>query len=309
MRIKHLQLIDVLQRTGNMGQAAEEMRLTQSAATKILQDAEQIFDAVLFNRLPRGLVETSVGWHVIQYARRLLNDTNQMVNSIAAMKEGGAGTLAIGAIMATAPSILPTALVELRRRLPLLTIHLTASTSDEILPQLEQRKLELGLCRLTHPGQEAIFEFEPLYDEKTWVFVSHDHPIAQRPDVTLADIIDLHWVVQPWGSPARQALEKALAKIGVTALPSRVETTSRLAALNLVKHAGMVGMLPSTILTEAVARGELVRLPVDLPDLPSKYGLVVRRGEPSSAHALEFMSIIRAQHSDRTRQQPGPVED
>jgi DNA-binding transcriptional LysR family regulator len=85
-----------------------------------------------------------------------------------------------------------------------------------------------------------------------------------------------------------------------------VETTSRLAALNLMKHAGMIGMLPRTILAEAVEQGG-VRLPVGLPDLPSQYGPVVRRGAPSSAHALEFKSIIRAQHSDRTRQRPGPV--
>src|SRR5215207_2819313 len=76
-----------------------------------------------------------------------------------------------------------------------------------------------------------------------------DHPLVGGEDITLSDLAHLPWVLQPRSSPSRQVLDSAFAKSGVSIPPSRVETTSRFATLNLVKHAGMIAMLPSTILS------------------------------------------------------------
>ena len=53
----------------------------------------------------------------------------------------------------------------------------------------------------------------------------------------------------------------------------------------------MVGVLPSTILSESVARADLVRLPISLPNTLLEYGIGTRREEPLSANALEFISV------------------
>ena len=53
-----------------------------------------------------------------------------------ALKRGGYGFLSVGAIMATTPGILPAAIAELKRRRPLLTISLVATTSDRLLAAL-----------------------------------------------------------------------------------------------------------------------------------------------------------------------------
>jgi DNA-binding transcriptional LysR family regulator len=50
LRLKHLRLIEALGHARNVGRAAEELGLTQPAATKILQDAERILGVTLFER-------------------------------------------------------------------------------------------------------------------------------------------------------------------------------------------------------------------------------------------------------------------
>ena len=294
LRLKHLQMIEALERTGSIGKAADEFQISQSAASKILQDAEKIFGAALFSRHTYGLVPTPVGAHVAQYAQRCLNETGRVMSDVDTLKAGGAGTLYVGAIMGTMPHILPEAIKELRERKPLLLIHLTATTSDEILVLLEQRRLEIGVCRLAHVGQELMFDFEELFDETYWVFVDKNHPLASAEGVDWADLEHLPWVLQPWPSPSRQVVESAFARSGVSMSRSRVETTSRLATLNLVRHAGMIGLLPTTLLFEAVDRGDFVKLELEPLMPPSKYGLVTRRGEPWSEHALDFASILRS---------------
>jgi DNA-binding transcriptional LysR family regulator len=129
--------------------------------------------------------------------------------------------------------------------------------------------------------------------EQLSIFVAASHPLARAADVSLADVVDLPWVIQPWASPSRQILESALARAGLQTPRSRVETTSRLGALYLVTHGGMVGILPSTLLEDAIEEARVVALSIDLPDQLPDYGLVTRRGEVSTEHAKEFAAIVR----------------
>ncbi|MFL4994161.1 MAG: LysR family transcriptional regulator [Microvirga sp.] len=297
LRVRHLRLLEALERSENLGQAAEELRITQSAATKILQDAEELRGLPLFERRHRGMAPTEIGRFVIGYARRILNDIEGFLDELSALKRGGYGFLSVGAIMATTPGILPAAIAELKRRRPLLTISLVATTSDRLLAALGLRELELAICRLTHLRQRSQFDIEFLANEELWVFVSKDHALAARAAVSLDEVSRFPWVLQPWTSPARQAIESAFAAERVSSPEARVETTSIFAALHLVREAGMVGVLPSTILSESVARADLVRLPINLPNTLLEYGIVTRREEPLSANALEFISVIREQYA------------
>ena len=74
LRVRHHRLLEALERSENLGQAAEELGITQSAATKILQDAEELLGLPLFERRHRGMAPTEIGRFVIGYARRILND-------------------------------------------------------------------------------------------------------------------------------------------------------------------------------------------------------------------------------------------
>jgi DNA-binding transcriptional LysR family regulator len=297
LRVRHLRLLEALERSENLGQAAEELGITQSAATKILQDAEELLGLPLFERRHRGMVPTEIGRFVIGYARRILNDTEGFLDQLSALKRGGYGFLSVGAIMATTPGILPAAIAELKRRRPLLTVSLVATTSDRLLAALGLRELEVAICRLTHLRQQSQFDIEFLANETLWIFVGKDHALAPCAEVSLHELSHLPWVMQPWTSPARQVLEAAFTTVGASSPETRVETTSIFAALHLVREAGMVGVLPSTILSESVARADLVRLPISLPNTLLEYGIVTRRGERLSANALEFISVIREQYA------------
>jgi DNA-binding transcriptional LysR family regulator len=293
LRFKHLQLIETLARTGTILRAASEMGITQSAASKILLDAERLLEVPIFERQARGLVATAVGITIMEFAKRALNELSNLAFDTAEMKRGGAGSLRIGAIMATTPGILPHVMSEIRRQRPLLIIHLTATTSDEIITLLRERRIEIGLCRLSNHSDRVDFDFEELFEEEYWIFVGADHPLARLRNLRIRDLSDLPWVLQPWASPSRQVIEKSFAAEGVRSPVSLIETTSRFATLNLVQHAGMVGLLPSTILAKAVRSGELARLSIGTLKPDTNYGLVTRKRDALSGPALLFAQLVR----------------
>lgn len=294
LRLKHLRVLDALARSGNLHQVASELNMTQPAATKIVQDAEAVLGARLFERRPRGMVLTDIGGFVVDYARRVLRETEAFAEGLDNLKIGGFGALSVGAIMATTPGLLPRAIAELKRRRPLMTIRLLAATSDILLAALERNEISLAIGRFVDERNALAFDIEPLAREELWVFVAPDHPLAGRTAIELAETARLPWVLQPVTSPMRQLIDSTFAAEGIGVLNNVVETTSIFATLHLVREAGMVACLPKSILVEGVAGGTFHRLPVKLPNQLGPLGIITRRGETFSANMVEFIDVLRS---------------
>ncbi|MCK0198190.1 LysR family transcriptional regulator [Ancylobacter sp. 6x-1] len=300
LRLKHLRVLDALAGAGNLHQVAAALNMTQPAATKILQDAEAIVGARLFERRPRGMVLTDLGGFVADYARRMLRETETFSEGLDNLKAGGFGALSIGAIMATTPGLLPRAIAELKRRRPLMTIRLLAATSDILLRALERNEISLALGRFIDPRNALAFDIEPLASEELWVFVAPDHPLATRAAISLGEMATLPWVLQPATSPMRGLIDSTFASAGIGVLNNVVETTSIFATLHLVREAGMVACLPKSILVEGVAAGTFRRLPVHLPNQLGPLGIITRRGEALAVTAVDFISVLHSVAAEAT---------
>ncbi|WP_407050972.1 LysR family transcriptional regulator [Methyloraptor flagellatus] len=302
LRAKHLRTLEVLGRVESMRAAAQELNLTQPAVTKILQDIEDILGVSLFERRSTGITPTPIGRAVIDFARKSVSDVERLAGLVTNLKLGGYGSLAFGALMAGMSSIVPRALSTLKARRPLMTIHLIAATSDQLLEALNNRTIDLALARLIDPQQNSVFEFEPLVDEEIWIFARAGHPLASREAIELTELADEPWVLQSPMSPLRQLLQASFADGGIGALPNWIETTSVYATLKIVGHTDMLAALPKTIVEEGVVAGEFVRLPVRLPRSLENYGIVTRRGDAPSENTKLFAAILRETTRDLERE-------
>ncbi len=103
LRFRHLQLLELLGRTHNLRAAAEQMHVTQPAATKILGDIEAMFGERLFERLPREMRPTDLGLLAIRYAGSAMSGLGKFANEFVTQQGGGYGHLTVGAISASAP--------------------------------------------------------------------------------------------------------------------------------------------------------------------------------------------------------------
>jgi len=282
LRIKHLRLVEALARTQSLRQAATALHVSQPAATKILQDLEGLLGMKLFNRNAQAVRINPMGEFVAHYARRVLRETLKFGEDLKLQQQGGAGTLAVGAIIAAHTWLLPTAIAVLKASRPLLTIRLMESSSDRLLADLEKNELDLVVGRFTQQSHRPQFDFLSLADEPLSVFVRADHPCAEV--ASLADLAEQAWVLPLGPTPIRALLETAFADEGRTLPANVVETTSIFATLNLVKHADMLAVLPRAAV---LAQGDHVSvLPIALGHVLSPYGIMTRK-DPEPAPAVE----------------------
>jgi DNA-binding transcriptional LysR family regulator len=293
LRLKQLVLLVALDDHRNLHRAAEAIHLTQPSATKLLHDVEFIFGFDLFERLPRGMQPTALGAEVVSFARRLLIELDRFSADIQTKRQGGYGQLVVGAIMGAAPDVVALAVIQLKRRRPLLVLKLLGETSDEILNLLEQCKIDLAVGRFSNLQQHNAIGYEDLGNEVLCLVARKEHPLAQVGTLTLQSLNDSSWILQPVTSPSRQIIEQEFGQAGIRTPSDIVECSSIFATLQLVQKSDAITILPESVVGDHLAAGLLVRLPIAVGKHLPGFGILTRRGEPLSAIALEFIDCLR----------------
>ncbi|EON18215.1 LysR family transcriptional regulator [Cupriavidus necator] len=294
LRFRHLQLLDVLGRSRNLRIAAEQLHITQPAATKILSDIEDTLQARLFDRLPRDMRPTELGEFALRYASTALAELGKFVSELEALRAGGHGHLTVGAISASAAQVVTTAIREILQQRPRLVVKLIEQSSDQLAVWLEDRKLDIMVGRLTEPRHQAIFDFEALSPEPVWVVCRPGHPLLDRPRLEIADIGAWPWILYPQLTAIRQLFDETIAAAGIQGLVGMVETPSIFSTLELLQATDMLSLQPRAVVERFVAEGMLAHVPVPIRRAMSSYGIVTRKNELPSEAMLQFMAALRA---------------
>lgn len=294
LRLRHLHLVDALNRSGNLHRAASELRITQPAATKTLKDLEDMLGVALFTRSSRGMAPTTIGIAVVEAATRILSETQRLASEVSVLAAGGHGQVALGTINAATPDLIPRALAILKARYPRLTVNVLTGTSDQLLRLLEQRNLDVVLGRLAQTRHRALFTIEPIGNEDLWIFGAGKTIATLGTTPGIEAIARLPWVLQPRTSPLRQMLDRLFAEAGYARLDNVIETASIFTTLQLVRTAGMIACLPLPIIAEGLASGDFETLPLQLPRLEEDYGLILRKDEPVSQSTQRFILALHA---------------
>lgn len=295
LKIKHLMLIDTLAHTHNMHTAAEQMKLTQPALSKMLRDVEDMLGFPLFERRPRSMLPTELGEHVAHYARAMLNDTEKFVAHINNLRNGGYGYLKVGAIFAATFSVLPKAISSVKTQRPLLSIEVVEQTSDKLLEMLEQKELDLMIGRFTREQHKHMFDFSPLGPELFILVVNPDHPLAAQKLVEPTELSRWPWVIYPTGTPIRSRMNRAFADYDIEPPSNTVETISMPMFLQLLQSGPTIAMLPAPMVQPHLDTGQLQPLNCEFNVAPLEYGIITRKGESIPETARIFAEALLSQ--------------
>ena len=142
-----------------------------------------------------------------------------------------------------------------------------------------------------------VLEFRELAPDELVVVVAAGHPWFERATVTLADLRAEPLILRERGSGSRDALEHALADVGLTFAAFRV--VAEMASTQAIKQAVRAGVGISLISKRAVEDECKARLLhcVNVKDLrvSRSFYLVTHRDRSRSPLALAFLEFVESQ--------------
>lgn len=293
LRFRHLQFLDILGATRNLRLTAEQMHITQPAATKVLMDIEEMLEARLFDRLPRGMRPNELGLFTLSYAHAALDGHRRFVDEFSTLKQGGHGHVTIGAISGSAAHLLIAAVAELQRLRPLLVVKVLEQSSDQLIVWLAERKIDVMIGRFTDDAQRAQFRYEKLSGEGLQVTAGVHHPLRGMNAPSLLELSRWPWILYPTSTALRKVSDDIFSSTGLSLTSGIVETPSFLFALELLQSTQMLSLQPAALVDKFVRRGLLTRIAAELPDRMPDFGLITLQGEPPNTAVQAFIDVIR----------------
>lgn len=294
LRTRQLVLLSLLDAERNLGRAADAMHISQPAASKLLQQAEDTFGVLLFERHTRGMTPTPYGEVLIRYARRMLTDFGVVCEEMVALSSGLSGSLRVGSVPGAIPELLAPMVAAYKRLHPRVAISVIVDTSNVMIRQLADGEVDLVLGRQTEGHGAGDFVSVPLLDEALVIVARAQHPLAERASVSLADLGGFPWILQPPGSPQRICFDASLRERGLDVRLNITESASTLVTTAMLAVSDMVAIMPASLAEHFARQGVLCMLPVRLSlRLPPIY-LISRHDHSLSPAAISFIAALHA---------------
>lgn len=293
LRLRHIELMDVLGETLNIHHAAPRLNLSQPATSKLLREVEELYQARLFERLPRGLRATAAGEAVIRWARLLLHQMGESLAEAHMVAAGATGRVRVGVLPVVIPTLVAEILRCVRAEMPGLVVTLTEGGNDILLPGLLRNEIDVVLGRLSADTANAPYVTEPLYDEPARLVVRREHPLLRKRSLSVLDLADAQWILPSELASMRQQLDRVLVMQGLPPSTPRIETTSQMLVEIVLNQTDMVAAMPCRVAQLHAARGQLAILDLPLPISMPPVGIVLHSQSLHSPAVESFISLVR----------------
>jgi DNA-binding transcriptional LysR family regulator len=288
MLIRNLRYLDALAREQHFARAAQACKVTQPTLSAGIKQLEEELGLLVVQRGQRFQGLTPEGVRILEWARRVLADTESLQQVASELRAGLVGRLRIGAIPTALPSValLTTPFAE---RHPQVSITTLSQSSIDIQRGLDDFSLDAGLTYLDNEPLSGVKTL-PLYQERYFLFTGAGGPPAERPSIRWDQVGDFELCLLTPDMQNRRILDARFRAAGVT-VRAGVETNSVLTLWAHVRSGRWASILPQSFLY-LLGEPEGVRaIPFEGGAPGHTIGLVVPDREPLTPSARELFTV------------------
>ncbi|MFI5618523.1 LysR substrate-binding domain-containing protein [Streptomyces sp. NPDC051567] len=197
LNLDRLRTLDALARHGSVSGAADGLHVTTSAVSQQMAKLEREIGQPLLARNGRGVRLTDAGRLLADHAARIISQVEHAQADVEAQRGRAVGELRVGAFPTAMRGLLPQALTALRADHPDLRVLVREKEPEESMAAVVRGDLDLAVAidwhnkRMPVPAELARTH---LLDDSVDIAVPAGHPLAARPQVTLAEFADEEWI-------------------------------------------------------------------------------------------------------------------
>jgi LysR family hydrogen peroxide-inducible transcriptional activator len=291
MNLRDLQYLVALAETRHFGRAALRCHVSQPTLSAQLKKLEEYLGVALVERRPRRVGLTPAGEAVVERAKRMLRDAEDIRALARASQDPLGGELKLGLIPTLGPYLLPRIAPRITRALPKLQLMLHEYQTAPLLERVLQGELDVAILAL--PADTKGLVTRPLFAESFLVAMPEHHRLTARKRLKPADLGGERLLLLEEGHCLRDQALEVCARVGTEEHSFRATS---LETLRQMVAAGLGITLLPRLAAEgpfASARGLVVR--PFAPPVPSRVIGAAWRRSTSRAAAIAAVCNLIAQ--------------
>ncbi|MCZ8104153.1 MAG: LysR family transcriptional regulator [Burkholderiales bacterium] len=242
MNIRHLEHLLAIAETGSFSRAAERAFITQSALSRSIRALEATLGGPVVDRIGKRNELTALGHDVVERARRIVLDAEELQRSAALFAGGSGGTIRVGLGSGPGAMLMTPLLHHVATRRPGVRVEVSRGSTELQLGQLRSRALEALVVDARRIAPAPDLRVEPLGEMRTGFIARADHPLAARRRVAFEDVLEWPVATTPLSAEvARLLVEQygpradpaAMATLRCEDIGALIDTVSRSQAVYL----------------------------------------------------------------------------
>jgi LysR family hydrogen peroxide-inducible transcriptional activator len=228
----------------HFGRAAENCFITQPTLSMQIKKLEEDLEIIIFDRSRHPLIPTDVGQRIIDQARIVLQQNEEINNIVKDHKNLVSGLIRIGIIPTMAPYLLPLFIGNYKRKYPNIFIKVVEETTGNIVKLLHKDLIDVGI--LATPLKEEKINEKPIFYEEMLIYANPSHSLHKLKEITIKDIATPEiWLLSD-GHCFRDQVINLCSFLGTTdsSLPFHFEAGSLETLMNIVDREGGLTLIP-----------------------------------------------------------------
>ncbi|MDY2625642.1 MAG: LysR family transcriptional regulator [Coriobacteriales bacterium] len=277
---------------GSIHKAAESLYISPQGLSQSIKQLEESFSEALFIRTNRGLVPTSFGKQVYDYARRIVADLDDLEGFLVQHKSGVSSELSLvvcGGFNRNTYTV-PSIISKFEQENP--SVICTTSyveVADDVYDQLYTEKVDIGI--ICYSCEREGFSYLPIKKLKVNCVLSKDNPLARKSSLTWSQVADIPLFSAHRSDPFSAEVRDNFKRYGIEP-PAAIYSTDIGVLAHAIEGDHAMGMLSKTYsLAVQKLSDNIAVLPVE-PPLFINVGFVLKDRQTKDSLAYEFLEFI-----------------
>lgn len=205
--LRQLEALVAVIETGTVSAAAEVLRISQPAASKLIRDLEADTQLELFERDSGRLLPTGRGMRLYEEVARIFGGVNQLARAVEGIRREERGELLIGVMPGFSGPFMGRVLARFRQEYPDVFVLVDSHSSQFLTEAVLLRRLDAVI--ITSQVEHAAVRSESVQLAPMVCVMQKGHPLAKRKSVSAKDIGNTPFVGFGSTSRTRRTVEAA----------------------------------------------------------------------------------------------------
>lgn len=277
MTLVQLRHLIELAASGSFSQSAIKLHLTQPALSRSIRALEDELGQPLFDRIGRKNELTAFGSHIVQRARVLVDEANELRQTSVQLQKGDIGEFRIGMGSGPGAMLMTPLLMLMATDHPKAHIDISRGSTVLLVQALRERFLDALILDIRSLQPSADLKVEAIHEMAGTFMCRPGHPLAKKRSVTFAMLRDYPIASTPLSDEVARIL---MERFGPQAHPDQLVNLRSEEISSLLEVARTSD---AVVLTIRASAPDLVELPLTPPlNTKARFGLVTiaSRTEP-----------------------------
>jgi len=286
MDIGALQAFLAVAETGSFSRAAERIFLTQPAVSKRILSLEGQLQTRLFDRIGKRVHLTPAGTALLERARLVLRELDDVKRSIADLSGSISGELRLATSHHIGLHRLPDPLRKFHLNYPDVRLDLRFMDSEAACQEVARGEIELAIVTLPTKHDMPV-RLEPVWADPLDIVVAPHHPLAAMKETRLGHLADYPAILPGPGTYTREIVLRALGS-----WRERIDTGMTTNYLEVLKMLASIGLgwsaLPRSMIDDSLAVVQIKNMKIE-----RTLGLVSHAARTLSNAANALIGVVR----------------